>query len=150
MILSRPETGQAFERLITALDAEVRELNEIGSKVAFHGITRNAPRVMKLAAERARFRDHVSRLYREWQQEAPADLPAITASPPDPVEPASPPTPEIAGPLLSIGEAAKKVGVSAQRIREWIFAGHLPAKQGSTGKWKVSGPGLIECYRRHA
>ena len=54
MILSRPETGQAFEQLIAALDAEVKALNEIGSKVAFHVVTPNAPRVMKLAAERAR------------------------------------------------------------------------------------------------
>lgn len=149
MILSRPETGQAFEQLIAALDAEVVALNELGSKVAHHGFARNAPRVMKLAAERARFRDHVSRLYREWQQEALADLPAITAPPPDPVEPVSLAA-EIAGPLLSIGEAARKVGVAPQRIREWIYAGHLPAKQGPTGKWKVSGPGLITCYRKHA
>ncbi len=149
MILSRPETGQAFEQLIAALDAEVKTLNELGSKVAHHGFARNAPRVMKLAAERARFRDHVSRLYREWQQEAPAELAAITAPPPELVEPVAP-EPEIAGPLLTIGEAAKKVGVSPQRIREWIFAGHLPAKQGPTGKWKISGPGLIDCYRKHA
>ena len=74
MILSRPETGKAFERHIAELDAEVAALNELGSKVAHHGFARNAPRVLKLAAERARFRDHVSRLYREWQQEAPAEV----------------------------------------------------------------------------
>jgi len=34
MILSRPETGQAFEQLIAALDAETQELNQLGSKVA--------------------------------------------------------------------------------------------------------------------
>ena len=37
MILSRPETGQAFEALITALDVEAQELNKIGSKVALAG-----------------------------------------------------------------------------------------------------------------
>jgi len=150
MILSRPETGQAFERLIAALDAEVKALNEIGSKVAHEGFARNAPRVMRLAAERARFRDHVRRLHHEWQQEEPAELPAIVAPPPDPAEPVAPPSPEIAGPMLTIGEAAKKVGVSPKRIREWIVAGHLPAQQGPNGKWKVSGPGLILCYRKHA
>ena len=149
MILSRPETGQAFEQLITALDAEAQELNQLGSKVALAGNPKNAAKVMRLAGERARFRDHIRRLYQEWQQEAPADLPVINAPPPDPME-LVPPAPEIAKPLLSIGEAAKKVGVSSQRIREWIFAGHLPAKQGPTGKWLVSGPGLIACYRKHA
>lgn len=148
MILSRPETGQAFEQLIAALDAEAQELNQLGSKVALAANPRNAAKIMRLAGERARFRDHVRRLYQEWQQEAPADLATITAPPPDPVEPAS--GPEITGPLLTIGEAARKVGVSPQRIREWIYAGHLPAKQGPTGKWKVSGPGLIACYRKHA
>lgn len=150
MIHSRPETGQAFEKLIAALDAEVMALNDIGSKVAYDGITPNAPRVMKLAAERARFRDHVRRLYQEWLQEAPSALPAITAPPPDTAESALPPAPEIAGPFLTIGEAAKKVGVTPMRIREWIGAGHLPAKQGPTGKWQISGPGLIACYRKHA
>jgi hypothetical protein len=149
MIFSRPETAKAFEQLIAALDAEAQELNLLGSKVALAGNPKNANKVMKLAGERARFRDHVHRLYQEWQQDAPADLPVVIAPPPEPLE-SMPPAPEIAGPLLSIGEAAKKVGVSPQRIREWIFAGHLPAKQGPTGKWKVSGPGLITCYRKHA
>lgn len=149
MILSRPETGQAFEQLIAALDAEAQELNQLGSKVALAGNPKNAAKVMRLAGERARFRDHIRRLYLEWQKEAPAELPAITAPPPDPIEPPSP-GPKIAGPLMSIGEAARKVGVSSQRIRVWIFSGHLPAKQGPTGKWKVSGPGLIACYRKHA
>jgi hypothetical protein len=58
MILSRPETGKAFERLIAELDAEVQELNQIGSKVAFAGEPRNAAKVMRLAGERSRFRDH--------------------------------------------------------------------------------------------
>ena len=79
----------------------------------------------------------------------PAELAAITAPPPDPMEPAIR-APAVAGPLLTIGVAARKVGIPVQRIREWISAGHLPAKQGPTGKWKVSAPGLIECYRKHA
>lgn len=50
----------------------------------------------------------------------------------------------------TIGEAARRVGVSSSRIREWIYAGNLPAKQGPTGKWQVFGPGLIACCRQHA
>lgn len=150
MILSRPETGQAFERLIAELDAEVQELNRIGSKVALAGEPINATKVMGLAGDRARFRDHVRRLYQEWRQVAPAELPALTAPQPDPREAAASPASAITRPLLTIGEAARKVGVPAKRVREWIFAGHLPAEQGPTGKWKVSGPGLIECYRKHA
>jgi len=150
MILSRPETAKAFELLIAQLDEEVRELREIGSKVAFQGVASKATGVLKLAAARAQFRDHIHLLYQKWQQVEPTGLSAITAPPPDPPEVPAPLTPDIQGPLLSIGEATRKVGVSQKQIREWIFAGHLPAKQGPTGKWRVSGPGLIECFRKHS
>lgn len=150
MILSRPETGHAFEQLIAALDAESGDLNRLGSQVAQNGDARKAAVILKLAGERARFRDHIKVLHTEWQQIEPQGLAPITT--PDPMLPApgttvAIPTVKPAGPLLTIAAAARKVGVAPAKIREWLYAGKLAGQQGPTGQWKVSGPDLIRCYR---
>lgn len=151
MILSRPETGRAFEQLIAALEAETCDLNELGARVARESEPKKGAAILKLAGERARFRDHISALHAEWKKIEPDRLAPITSRdptlpPPGTIMAATATKP--AGPLLTIGEAARKVGVTPKQIRDWIFAGHLPAQQGPSGRWKVSGPGLIECYRK--
>lgn len=153
MILSRPETATAFAQLIAALDSEAKDLNELGTKVALAGETRNAAKLMKLAAERGRFREHIASLFEQWKKVEPDNLAHVTAGPRpgDRLEILqSKPTPlsrKIKG--LTVAEAARKLMVKPALIQQWIGNGKLTAYQRVSGTWKILPADLIACYQKH-
>ncbi len=151
MIVSLPATEAAFQQLIAALDAEVKELNAIGSKVAIHGVTQNAPRIMKLARERAIFRDHIVFLHNQWKQDEPAGIAYLQVQLPEPLEPVSSKKPVLSRSVkgLSLAEAAKKLMVKPAKVKTWLETGTLKGYRRVSGTWKITQSDLADFYRNH-
>jgi hypothetical protein len=151
MLVSLPATDNAFQKLIAALEAEVTELNSIGTKVAFHGDARNARKTMDLAGERAKLRDHIVFLYKQWKQDEPVGIRDLQVEVPGqvetPVTTRSPLSPRVAG--MSVKEAAQKLCVDPAKIVSWLEEGKLTGFRRVSGRWKILQKDLVEFSRVH-
>jgi excisionase family DNA binding protein len=130
----------AFRQLLAALDAEIAELNRLGSHT-FHDISPVQARgLLQRAHNRAVLRACLSKLHAQWETDTPIAVHA------PPVEPPPPPmTPEIARRVkgLSLARAAEKLMVGETTIKAWLEEGKLKGFRLTRGRWRIPEHELI-------
>lgn len=151
MILSQPATDAAFRQLVAALESETNELNQLGTRVALAGNPKNAQKLMRLAGERAKFRDHVKFLHKEWEKPEPIGIRNLQvtseAAAVGEARPVTPLSRKTKG--LTLAQAAAKLGVRSEKVQGWLDAGTLKGYRRVSGTWKILQTDLVEFYRQH-
>jgi excisionase family DNA binding protein len=146
MLSKPPAVEAAFRQLLSALDAEIAELRELGSHHFHHdGAPRESQGLLRRAGDRTRLRSEIEQFYRQWQGNAPT-----------PVPPAAVPECEPTNPVLirhikgiSAPDAAKRLGVSEEKVRAWLEAGTLKGYRPTGGRWKITPADLMAFARDH-
>lgn len=139
----------AFHQLLTALDAEIAELRELGSHHFHHdGAPRESRGILRRAIDRTRLRAEIEKLHRQWQENEVA--------PPTPPPPMEIPDREPANPILirhiqgiSTPDAAKRLGVGEKKVHGWLESGILKGYRPTGGRWKITRADLIAFARDH-
>jgi excisionase family DNA binding protein len=146
MLSKPPAVDAAFRQLLSALDAEIAELRELGSHHFHHdGAPRESQGLLRRAGDRTRLRTEVEKSYRQWQENAP--IPAPPAAVPD-FEPTNPVLiRHIKG--ISAPEAAKRLGVGEEKVRGWLEARTLKGFRPTGGRWKITPADLMAFARDH-
>jgi excisionase family DNA binding protein len=147
MLSKPPEVEAAFRQLLAALDAEIAELRELGSRHFHHdGAPRESQGVLRRARDRTRLRAEIDKFFRQWQEKAP--------TPPPP--PVAVPDRELTNPILirhikgiSAPDAAKRLGVGEEKVRGWLEAGTLKGYRPTGGRWKITPADLVAFARDH-
>jgi excisionase family DNA binding protein len=148
MLSTPPIVDTAFRQLLTALDAEIAELRQIGSRHFHHdGAPRESQGLLRRANQRTHIRAEIESLQREWQENAAPTLAPLPTEESD-IEPANPVLiRHIKG--ISARDAAKRLGVGEAKVREWLEAGTLKGYRPTGGHWKITPADLLAFARAH-
>lgn len=150
MLQTPPKTQAAFEALLAALDAEIRELQSLG-KHRFHadGSPQSARRLTHAAIQRGQLRNKVVQLYAKWQADIPAPLPMSVPPSPESARETPHAQPRSVAHAMTHNEAAKRLGVRPEKIRDWLESGLLKGQQLTRTKWQVDAQDLLSFARNH-
>lgn len=120
MLQTPPKTLAAFEALLSALDAEIREFQSLG-QLRFHadGSPQSARRLTHASILRSQLRQEVAQLMAKWQAEIPAP-PPMPAPPPESARGVLHARTKSVPHAMTHNEAAKRLGVRPEKIRGWL------------------------------
>lgn len=150
MLQTSPKTQAAFEALLAALDAEIREFQSLGQH-RFHadGSPQSARRLTHAAILRSQLRQEVAQLHAKWQADIPAPLPMAVPPSPESARGALHSQPKSVPHAMTHNEAAKRLGVRPEKIRGWLESGLLKGQQLARTKWQVDAQDLLSFARDH-
>jgi hypothetical protein len=148
MLQSPTKTNAAFLALLSALDAEIIELQASG-QMRFHeeAMPQSARILSHAAINRSALRDEVAQLYSKWSTKIPAP-PATATLPMSPRGSLQVNARPVAN-AMPHNDAAKRLGVSAEKLRGWLEGGLLKGTQLTRTKWKVDAQDLLAFARDH-
>ena len=145
-----PKTHAAFEALLAALDAEIREFQSLAQH-RFHseGSPRSARLLTHAAIHRDQLRSEVVQLYNKWQADIPAPPPMPVGPSPESARGTLHAQPLPVAHAMTHNDAAKRLGVSTEKIRGWLESGLLKGQQLTRTKWQVDAQDLLSFARNH-
>jgi excisionase family DNA binding protein len=146
MLKTPPLTEAAFLALLNALDAEIKELQAAGQQ-RFHadGIPQSARLLSHAAIQRAKLRDEVAQLHVKWNADIPPPPPAPSAEPRGSLET----KPRPVAHAMSHNEAARRLGVSPEKIRTWLESGLIKGQQLTRTKWQLDAQDVLDFARKN-
>ena len=151
MLQTPSKTLAAFEALLAALDAEIRDFHSLG-QLRFHtdGSPQSARLLTHAAIQRGQLRNEVVQLQAKWQADIQAPPPiSVPPAPESARGPALHAQPKSVPHAMTHNEAAKRLGVRPEKIRGWLESGLLKGRQISRTKWQVDAQDLLSFARDH-
>ncbi len=150
MLQTPSKTLAAFEALLAALDAEIRDFHSLG-QLRFHtdGSPQSARLLTHAAIQRGQLRHEVAQLQAKWQADIPAPPPISVPPSPASTQGAHHTQPKSVTHAMTHNEAAKRLGVRPEKIRGWLESRLLKGRQITRTKWQVDAQDLLSFARDH-